>query len=1217
MRRFLPSWRGLYKLFFFPPRRNASRPKHLPTALRGRVELLRLEDRTLPSVFGNFQVDGDLQALVNPAPGAYDWDTLGAVTSSVLPKLDTIQNDAFNSANDDQFASGAKESDPMRFVALGSSPSKADITRMYVGHNAIPNPANPNGNDVYLYLGFNRFTNTGDTFNGFELNQSPVENNYNAGNGYVLPRRTAGDLLITFDFNSGSVQIGLLKWTGNDTAGNWVNPSTSAVGVPLDLTSSGYAMGAVNSGTINNAFPATGFPTTFAAQTFGEAAINLSQALGFNSGATFHQVYMSTRSSSGYNSSLKDVVKPFNIVVPLKGDVSGTKFEDLNANGIQDPGENPLPGWTFQLLDTSNNVIKTTTADSAGFYDFPGLPIGTYKVREVLQGTFVQKALAPINQLPSGVTEEATANASLYGAQQYSATVLGGIAETGLNFGNRLEGDLSITKTDNKTGIMVGTTTTYTITVSNSGPSTATGAMIADNLPAGAGSGNWTVTATTGGATVTGPTSGGNNLSTTATLPANSSVTFSYTALVTSKGSGTLTNTATVTAGGTFVDTNPANNSAKDVDSIGKADASIQITPYNVIYDGSAHVATGTATGAAGVDLSAYLTLTSTTHINAGSYTDSWSFHDPNGNYNDASGTITDVITAKLASVTPDAKSKVYGSADPVLTGVLSGFLAGDNVTATYSRTSGETVLGGPYTISASLSPSPVLSNYRITYNTAAFPITPMAATWTTNDNSKVYGTGDPSPLTTGSGSGFLTSDGVTASYSRVLGETVGTYPVTAVLDSSVSGALSNYSITNPGATFTITPASVNVVWSNPEDITYGTPLGPTQLNATANVPGSFVYLPGAGTVLNAGPHQALTVQFTPADTTDFSIPAPVTVFITVSKAQLTVTANDQSKTYDGSVFSPFTATITGFVNGDTLSAVSGSPDFTGSAVGAVHAGSYGIKPTIGSLAAANYNFTFQDGTLTIQKADATINVTGYSVVYDGNAHTTSGTVTGAGGVDLSGDLVLTGTTHTNAGTYSGDGWSFHDPNGNYNDASGTVNDLIKKANPNVSVLGYTVSYDGSAHTATGTATGAGSVDLRGCLILTDTTHANAGTYSDTWSFHDPNGNYNDASGPVTDTIHSVLAVFAGGNVTLDAGDSWSRNNKSFTDSPGATRWTVTVNYGDGTGDQTLESNGTSTTFNLSHTWTTPGIYVVWVTVTDDLGTTMAVSFTVTVNPLS
>ena len=46
--------------------------------------------------------------------------------------------------------------------------------------------------------------------------------------------------------------------------------------------------------------------------------------------------------------------------------------------------------------------------------------------------------------------------------------------------------------------------------------------------------------------------------------------------------------------------------------------------------------------------------------------------------------------------MTPNAAAKTYGNSDPALTGTLSGFLAADGVTATYSRTAGETVAGSP-----------------------------------------------------------------------------------------------------------------------------------------------------------------------------------------------------------------------------------------------------------------------------------------------------------------------------------------------------------------------------------------------------------------------------------------------------------------------------------------------------------------------------------------
>ena len=85
-------------------------------------------------------------------------------------------------------------------------------------------------------------------------------------------------------------------------------------------------------------------------------------------------------------------------------------------------------------------------------------------------------------------------------------------------------------------------------------------------------------------------------------------------------------------------------------------------------------------------------------------------------------------ITPKIASVTPDTASKTFGDVDPAFTGDLVGFLPADNVTATYSRIAGETVAGSPYLISATLSPSSVLDNYDITYNTATFSIIPLSA---------------------------------------------------------------------------------------------------------------------------------------------------------------------------------------------------------------------------------------------------------------------------------------------------------------------------------------------------------------------------------------------------------------------------------------------------------------------------------------------------------
>jgi hypothetical protein len=66
-------------------------------------------------------------------------------------------------------------------------------------------------------------------------------------------------------------------------------------------------------------------------------------------------------------------------------------------------------------------------------------------------------------------------------------------------------------------------------------------------------------------------------------------------------------------------------------------------------------------------------------------------------------------------------------------------------------------------------------------------------------------------------------------------------------------------------------PPPAVISWSNPAAIAFGSALSSEQLNATANTPGAFVYNPPAGTVPLVGNGQALSVQFTPADTTDFS----------------------------------------------------------------------------------------------------------------------------------------------------------------------------------------------------------------------------------------------------------------------------------------------------------------------------------------------------------
>jgi len=101
-------------------------------------------------------------------------------------------------------------------------------------------------------------------------------------------------------------------------------------------------------------------------------------------------------------------------------------------------------------------------------------------------------------------------------------------------------------------------------------------------------------------------------------------------------------------------------------------------------------------------------------------------------------------------------------------------------------------------------------------------------------------------------------------------------------------------------AGFTPVKKLPTITWSAPAAITNPTPLSASQLNATASVPGTFVYTPAAGTVLAAG-WQTLSVTFTPTDTADYS-PAEAMVSLTVNPAPpVTYTLTTSTKSVEGS----------------------------------------------------------------------------------------------------------------------------------------------------------------------------------------------------------------------------------------------------------------------------------------------------------------------------
>ena len=176
---------------------------------------------------------------------------------------------------------------------------------------------------------------------------------------------------------------------------------------------------------------------------------------------------------------------------------------------------------------------------------------------------------------------------------------------------------------------------------------------------------------------------------------------------------------------------------------------------------------------------------------------------------------------------------------------------------------------------------------------------------------------------------------------------------------------LVNYQQVNATVQIDVLKASPTITWANPASITYGTSLGAAQLNATASVPGNFVYAPASGTALNAGAAQTLSTTFTPTDLANYQVVGK-SVTLTVAPAPLIITAENKTR-LAGTANPTFTALYSGFVNQDTSASLSPGVSLTTVATPASPAGTY---PIVASGAAnPNYSITHVNGVLTVTPA--------------------------------------------------------------------------------------------------------------------------------------------------------------------------------------------------------------------------------------------------------
>ncbi len=285
-------------------------------------------------------------------------------TASLAPNF-VRKDDKPSGKTDDAFGQGTKEDTPVPTIVTGSiPPNKNDLTLFYVSNEFV-------GGKNFLYLAWERAVNNGSADIDFEFNQSSTL----TSNG-VTPVRTAGDLLVTYDFSgSGTPTLGLLRWVtsgscfvSSDSPPCWGNQQTLG---------SAVANGAVNTAPVFDPI----LNTTLGVGLFGAAGFNLTDAGVFPANQCLHfgHAYSKARSSTSFNAEMKDFIAPATININNCGGAGVIKQDDFG---------NAQSGVQFQLFAGSTATgtpLFTCVTDSTGGCSFNDLLIlpGTYTIHEV------------------------------------------------------------------------------------------------------------------------------------------------------------------------------------------------------------------------------------------------------------------------------------------------------------------------------------------------------------------------------------------------------------------------------------------------------------------------------------------------------------------------------------------------------------------------------------------------------------------------------------------------------------------------------------------------------------------------------------------------------------------------------------------------------------------------------------------------------------------
>lgn len=388
---------------------------------------------------------------------------------------------------------------------------------------------------------------------------------------------------------------------------------------------------------------------------------------------------------------------------------------------------------------------------------------------------------------------------------------------------------------------------------------------------------------------------------------------------------------------------------------------------------------TGTLVGLrSGDGITAVYSTIATQLSPVGSYAITATLLDPNfklSNYTVTinPGTIT-ILPASL-TVTAASVSRVYGNANPIFTGTISGVKNGDNITATYATAATIASSVGTYPIVPTLiDPAGKLANYAVTIINSVLTITPAPLTVAINNASRAYGSNNPT--LNGSITGLKNGDNITATYSTV-GPTspVGTYPITPTFNDP-GAKLGNYTVTITGGVLTITPAPLTVAAIGGSRL-YGDPNPAATIAGLQNGDNITVTYSSPTAASPIGTYTLSPILVDPAGKLSNYAVTIKTAVLTINKAPLTVSANNATRVY-GSANPAFTGSISGIKNNDNL-----TPNPTTTATPATNVGTAvitaGVNDPNGVL--GNYAVTANNGTLTITKAPLTVTANNATVV--------------------------------------------------------------------------------------------------------------------------------------------------------------------------------------------------------------------------------------------